>query len=172
MENEYVLFEEYSKLKPESRSLDPRLVYNRFGERTWGIDGAGILIVSEDLKKILLLKRSEDVVDPFLWGISGGARKETSSGLEGALITALFETKEEIGSIPKGKIRKKPYLYERPGTNFSYRTFILEMDKEERKSFTPKLNWEHTDYLWVKRKDAGKMKLHPGVRNLLKNYEF
>lgn len=172
MEQEYIPFEAYSKLDLNGRGLDYGLVFDRSGGRTWGLEGAGMLIVSQDLKKILLLKRSEYVENPFFWGIPGGAKKENCFGLEGSLITALSETKEEIGVIPKGKIRKRPYLYEKPGTKFSYRTFILEMDEEERKDFVPQLNWEHTDHLWVKRKDATKMRLHSGVRDLLGNYRF
>lgn len=172
MEKEYIPFEEYSKLDLNSRGLDRGLVINRYGGNTWGSDGAGILIVSENLKKILLFKRSKYVENPYLWGISGGARKETTNGLEDALMTAISETKEEIGEIPKGKIRKIPYLYEIPKTGFSYRTFILEMENEERKIFTPVLNWEHSEYKWIERKRARTMDLHPGVIELLEWYGF
>lgn len=79
MEKEYIPFEVYSKLDLNTRGPDRGFVFNQFGRRTWGLDGAGMLVVSEDLKKILLLKRSEDVEDPFLWGIPGGPKKKIAS---------------------------------------------------------------------------------------------
>ncbi len=128
----------------QSRGLDIGFT----SEGNWGRSGAGILVASG--QKILLLKRSEDVVDSNLWGIPGGARRETRYGLESALTTAVTETREELGILPKGKIRSTPFFYRKPGSKFSYYTYVLEAEEP----FTPQLNWEHTEARWVDRAAA------------------
>ena len=157
--HEYIPFNVYSELHHKSNGYDVGMT----DSGTWGRGAAGILIVSPDLDEILLLKRSCGVLDPNLWGIPGGARKETEKGLEKSIITAVTESTEEMGSLPKGKIRKIPYVFEKEGTNFTYKTYILEIDPEDKKSFIPVLNWENTDYKWFKLDSLDNVKLHPGV---------
>jgi 8-oxo-dGTP pyrophosphatase MutT (NUDIX family) len=169
---EYIPFEVYSNLHDQSNGFNIGFVPNGSAGRTWGRSAAGILVVSPDLQEILLLKRSPNVEDPYLWGIPGGARKETANGLEEAIITAVTESCEEIGRLPKGRIRKQPYIYQKPETSFTYETFILEIDTINREFFTPRLNWENTDYRWFKRNSLNCVPLHPGVKEVLDNYQF
>jgi len=168
MTTEYILFEIYSQLQHQSNGFDAGIT----SSGTWGRGAAGILVVSPDLDEILLLKRSPYVLDPNMWGIPGGARKETANGLEASIITAVTESSEEMGKLPRGKIRKQPYVYSKPGTDFTYETFILEIDLTDRKSFVPQLNWENNDYKWFKRDSLNSIRLHPGVKEVLDNYQF
>ena len=94
------------------------------------------------------------------------------TGLEEALITAVTESREEMGLLPRGKMRKNPYVYQKPHTDFTYQTFILEIDPEDRTSFVPQLNWENTDYCWIRRDSVKDILLHPGVQDVLDNYQF
>lgn len=164
-------FEVYSKLQQESDGEDIGFV-DHGDSKTWGKGGAGILIISPNMDEILLLKRSEAVQDPLLWGISGGARKETDIGLENSLVTAVTESIEEMGSLPRGFIRKQPYVYEKLGTSFTYETYILEIDVGEKDTFTPSLNWENNEWSWYKLSALEEIDLHPGVREVLDNYVF
>ncbi|MDO8656114.1 MAG: NUDIX domain-containing protein [Nanoarchaeota archaeon] len=168
MTSEYIPFEAYSKLHHQSHGYDGGMT----SSGTWGRGGAGILIVSPELDEFLLLKRSGHVLDPYMWGIPGGARKEVETGLEEALITAVTESREEMGLLPRGKMRKNPYVYQKPHTDFTYQTFILEIDPEDRTSFVPQLNWENTDYCWIRRDSVKDILLHPGVQDVLDNYQF
>ena len=166
---EYIPYEIYSKLSKQSNGKDIGLT----AEGTWGRSGAGLLIIH--LKKeyeLLLLKRSGSVMDPYLWSIPGGARKEINNTMENPLITAVSESLEEMRSVPKGRIRKEPYVYNQPNTIFNYHTFILEIYSPERENFIPALNWEHTGYGWFNKDELKKIKLHPGLENLLNNYKF
>lgn len=103
-------------------------------------------------------------------GNSRGARKQRGNELESSLITALKESNEEMGDLPEGMIRKIPYTHKKIGTDFTYDTFILEVNKSQRKSFIPRLNWENTDYRWIKLDELYKIDLHPGVKELLDSY--
>lgn len=169
---DYIPFEAYSTLHNQSKRFDTGFVFNAGAGRTWGRGAAGILVVSSNLQEMLLLKRSSYVEDPHLWGIPGGARKEVENGLEEALITAVEESREEMGLLPRGKIRKNPYIYQKPHTDFTYQTFILEIDPDERTLFVPHLNWENTEYRWIQRNLMKDIALHPRVQEVLDNYQF
>jgi hypothetical protein len=168
MEKGYIPYEEYSRLDSHHGGFDLGIT----SSGTWGRGAAGILIVSPDLDEVLLLKRSGYVLDPNMWGIAGGARTETARGLEDSLVTAVAESREELGSLPRGIIRKQPYVYHKPGTDFTYETFILEIDPAGRESFVPVLNWENTQHRWFRRDSLKDVRLHPGVKEVLDNYRF
>jgi 8-oxo-dGTP pyrophosphatase MutT (NUDIX family) len=129
------------------------------GDR-WGSRGSGILFTHED--RMLLLKRSGAVLEPGTWGIPGGAIGIDGDGnYEDAWKSALREASEEAGGVrgsPKGK-----FVF-RDGS-FTYTTFFVEAAKE----FAPRLNWESSDWAWVTREEALGMRLHPGVRKLMKS---
>lgn len=101
-------------------------------------------------KKILLLKRSDNVATyPGMWAIVHG-RIDNGENPE---IRARKEVKEETGLeiklIKRGKVitvndRKM-------GIAWHFYPFLFEA-----KSPKVKLNWEHTDYLWVDKKDIKK----------------
>jgi 8-oxo-dGTP pyrophosphatase MutT (NUDIX family) len=112
--------------------------------------------------RMLLLKRSGAVLEPGTWGIPGGAIGIDGDGnYEDAWKSALREASEEAGGVrgsPKGK-----FVF-RDGS-FTYTTFFVEAAKE----FAPRLNWESSDWAWVTREEALGMRLHPGVRKLMKS---
>jgi 8-oxo-dGTP pyrophosphatase MutT (NUDIX family) len=168
MKSEYIPFELYSRLHRESKGFDIGMT----SSGTWGRGASGILIISQESEEILLLKRSSHVLDPGVWGIPGGARKEDTDGLEDALVTAIAESYEELGNLPKGRMRKKPYIHQKPGTDFTYQTFVLEIDINEKDRFVPQLNWENTEYKWLRRDSLKNLPLHPGVREMLDKYDF
>ncbi|OGJ21349.1 hypothetical protein A3K73_01240 [Candidatus Pacearchaeota archaeon RBG_13_36_9] len=173
---EYILYEVYSQICESPGSEEVGFVPDGLaGGGHFGIAGAGILIFCPGLNEILLVKRTvkEDVDSPGLWSVPGGSRKIKEEGLlEEALVTAVDETRDELGSLPNGRIRKKPYFYEKPGSDFTYQTFILEIEQEERNSFKPKLDWENDDCRWFKRDSLDGIELHPGLRDLLGEYLF
>jgi hypothetical protein len=147
------------------------------GGKCWGHGGAGLMLLSPNNEAIMLLYRSEHVMDPELWGIAGGARREDANGnLEDALVAALSESMDEMGGLPEGKIRREPYIFHKPETNFTYQTFFMDVDSSEFPRYQPKLNWEHTDAGWFDRAFVlGQMSpyhVHPGVLEVLKKYDF
>ncbi len=183
---EYMLYETYSQIESEERGEDIGMV-DHGEEETGGKAGAGLVIVTADLDEILLFKRSDIVSDPSVWGIPGGARQELEyepdkrfvepredfeQYLEDPLVAAVSEAREEIGGLPRGKIRREPYLYRKPGTDFIYDKFLLEIDSQERHSFEPDLNWEHEAYSWFDMSSLENIDLHCGVEEFLEEYEF
>jgi len=145
---------------------------------TWGRAGSGILFYCPDDATILLLMRSDEVLDPGLWGIPGGALKGTEDIYEDEDLdeeekfeegdlwnSACEETTEEIGFPPPGT---------RTGAstsnygNFAYTTFLVEVGIMEKTEMSKKitLNWENDDFRWfpVVNPPSG---LHPGVRDAL-----
>ena len=162
----------YSQLYRQSIKGNLSLMPDAGTGKTPSNSAAGILIVSPDLEEVFLLQRSKEVKDPLLWSIPGGTRKHTSSGLEDSLVAAVGETREEIGSLPRGKIRLQSYTYRKSESTFIFETFILEIDSAEKSLFTPQLNWENIDYCWRRRDSLGDLQLHPGLKEVLENYKF
>ncbi len=167
---EYIPFEVYSGLHKMPSGFDTGIISSPrcLGQR----GGAGILIFSPELNEILLLERSDEVLEPGRWGIPGGTREKTPRGMEDSIITAVSESYQEMGGLPPGKIRKEPYAYYYPGSGFTYDTFILEIDPKYKDSFVPQLNWENTSYNWFMRNSLNNIPLHPGVEEVLANYRF
>lgn len=163
-DNPYIRWEEYSQIEsPEGRDI------GMVGDK-WGKGGAGLVIVSPQSNEILLLRRSKKVEEPYTWGIPGGARQYIEGKLAGPLSTALTETREELESLPKGKIRSRPYVYREGG--FTYHNYVLEIEPGQKEQFEPELNWENTAYKWVKLENLNKLNLHPGVEDFLANNGF
>lgn len=104
-------------------------------------------------------------------GITGGARNIVEDVLEASLTTAVVESQEEIGNLPKGKIRREPYINSKLGTNFTYETYILEINNVEKDVFVPELNWEHEDYGWFEIDKLSELDVHPGVLYVLKQLD-
>lgn len=96
---------------------------------------AGILFIWQN--KILLLRRSAMISEPFVWGIPGGKVEQNETPLE----AAIRETIEETGSIPQFKIINKVIFR---SNDFKYTTYVAHID-----SVWPiTLNWEHSAYNW------------------------
>lgn len=115
----------------------------------WGQNAAGILIYCPGTGEILLLKRSGFTFNSGKWSVPGGAKRES----ETFLLAAKREAAEEMQGLPCGTVREEPYIYKKK--NFTYQTFILDISVEERGIFSPRLNWENTDYKWFKKAKSG-----------------
>ncbi len=123
----------------------------------WGSQASGIAFMCGT--KILLLKRAHWTLDPFLWGIPGGAvpvDPDTGEAMD-PLESAYREVDEEIGGLPpKSKPIGAPVVFKKG--KFRYSTYIYWVDQE----FEPYLNDEHTDWNWYER-DKLPRDTHPGV---------
>lgn len=122
----------------------------------WGSQASGILFKHDN--KVLLLYRSGWVMDPYTWGVPGGAVPVDSDGNPmDVKESALKETEEEIGGIPSYSDTGKKTVKQKG--SFKYTTFLFEVEEE----FDPLLNNEHTDYGWFSIEDLP-AKIHLGVK--------
>lgn len=114
------------------------------GRVFWGKQAAGVLIVCQEDKTMLLLKRSSNVEEPGTWGTAGGAIGQEENPQDGAN----REAKEELGSLPKYKELLHSFVYT-SGT-FKYTTFVYDIGLAEKKNWTQSiyLNWENDEYRW------------------------
>ncbi|MGL5264295.1 MAG: dual specificity protein phosphatase family protein [Candidatus Rhabdochlamydia sp.] len=129
----------------------------------WGTSGAGVLVVSsKPEQEFLLFKRSNEVEEPGVWSIPGGARKIKKDGqLTESFNTAISELREEAG-LPRGNICKNPIIYEKEG--YSYDTYILEL-AHDKEYYTPRLNWENSEWHWFTKEKLEELSsLHPGAK--------
>ena len=132
----------------------------------WGSAASGILIT--DGKRILLLKRSSDVLDPNIWGISGGAIPVDEDGnYKDARESAIQEAEEEMDSLPDGEFIDS---FEFRDEDFMYTTFLMKTSPEELDNFSPVLNWEHTDWTIKEIDKIGDIEVHPGVVKALAHF--
>jgi len=127
----------------------------------WGSSASGLLVTDGD--RVLLLKRSPYVQDPGLWGIPGGAVPvDYDTGKrKDAKRSALDEAREEMGGIPSGSVGGK-HVFRKP-SGFTFTTYIYETDPDSLDRFTPRLNWEHTDWGLFDLDDIKPSGIHPGV---------
>lgn len=135
-------------------------------ERTghWGKYGAGCLLYSKSSKKFMVGLRSEDVLEPNTWSTFGGAVDGDSSLID----TVRNELYEEIGILDDMIIDMIPIFVYNGKHDFKYHNFIAIVDEE----FTPNLNWENSDYMWLS--VDGILKLenkHYGLQALLNDTE-
>lgn len=132
----------------------------------WGSSASGLLVTDGD--RVLLLKRSPHVQDPGLWGIPGGAVPvDYDTGKrKDAKKSALDEAREEMGGIPSGSVGGK-HVFSKP-SGFTFTTYIYETDPDSLDRFTPRLNWEHTDWGLFDLDGTKPSGIHPGVIWVLK----
>ena len=116
---------------------------------------AGALFIARNTGRLLFVLRSPDSIEPNTWCGVGGGIEMGESPIE----ACRREVSEEIGDV--GEYDLFPTLIsEYPGLTFY--NFIGIVDEE----FTPTLNDEHTDYLWVDF-NAWPNPLHPGATALV-----
>lgn len=128
----------------------------------WGSRGSGILLVHK--KKVLLLLRSDEVLEPGTWGVPGGAVPIVGFDLyEDDHRSAIREAAEEIGFSPRGKVLDTFVWKEE---RFVYTTFLVQASKKERRR-RPALNWENDDWGWFDLGEAATLNLHFGARAAL-----
>jgi len=110
--------------------------------------------------KILLLKRNKDrKTSPNLWEFVSGLIKEGESAEE----AILREIKEETNL--KGKIIKfgKPLDLKDKWGRWIVIPFLISVGSKK-----VKLNYEHSEYKWIKPKEINKFKTVVGIRKDLK----
>jgi len=124
------------------------------------IRAAWLIILDSKKGKVLIIKRSGSVNNPFQWCFPGGSSKKLKSKK-----LAKKETKEEVGIKVKGinLILKVPLRIKR------YFFYVYY----SKKGKTPiVLNYESTRYKWVKLSKLHNQKnLHKSVKIFLENYE-
>lgn len=103
----------------------------------FGAQGAGCLVMAMSTGRIMLVLRSEDVLESNTWGNLGGAHHADEQPVH----AAERELHEETGY--SGAARMIPLYVFRSGT-FIYRNFLALVPDE----FTPDLGWEATQHKW------------------------
>lgn len=116
---------------------------------------SGVLLISPD-GRVLLCRRK----DGTGWAFPGGHIEEGETPEQ----TARRELAEETGKTFDGEMR--PWTRRiKDGVDFT--TFIAEVE-----AFDPELNHEHDSFVWVDRKAALDMPLHPGVATSLLRFDL
>ena len=132
--------------------LEPEQAETNF-DQTKKVHAAGVMFRTPD-GKVLFLRRAPKGGDAGgTWAFPGGKVEPGETHQE----AVSRECDEEIGVSPSPKRLKLEHV----GSN-GYRTFSTDADEE----FTPRLNHEHTDYVWAHPIQAPEP-LHPGVRETL-----
>jgi 8-oxo-dGTP pyrophosphatase MutT (NUDIX family) len=123
----------------------------------WGNQAAGCILFAQDTKRFLLMRRSDEVLEPHTWGSVGGA----IDAQEHPKHAVTRELEEETGY--DGRINLLPLLLFKKET-FRYQNFLAIIPEE----FTPRLNWEADGYQWC---EFGEWPspLHFGIKTLFKD---
>jgi 8-oxo-dGTP pyrophosphatase MutT (NUDIX family) len=151
------------------RRRNPWVDVGYVGEH-YGTAGSGILYFHDIY--ILLLKRSGEVVSPYVWGVPGGAipvDSRTGHPMD-PLQSALKEAREEMGRLPPGGDAQPSdvHVAEDPISHFRYTTYSIELAEVAFFGWEPRLNWEHDDWGWFTVHEAlMQLDLHPGVADML-----
>jgi 8-oxo-dGTP pyrophosphatase MutT (NUDIX family)/outer membrane biosynthesis protein TonB len=124
------------------------------------INAAGVLFLTVD-KKALFLQRSAESDMPGIWAFPGGKIEEGETPEQ----AAERECIEEIGKFPEGKLIKHTrriahQLGDEHNQSYDvdFTTYLMCIEKE----FKPKLNDEHTAYVWAP-VNTPPQPIHPGV---------
>ena len=136
-------------------------------EGHWGSAGAGILLVAGtgENRKVLILLRSQEVTEPGLWNLAGGAVDRNEDPLE----AGLRELDEETGLRFAASVARDHLLgqtvWNSPNGRFRYTTSVVEAPVSLMRR-PLELNWENDESMWVDadwlRENADQ--LHPGFR--------
>ena len=126
----------------------------------WGTEAGGVLVYCSTTERYLILLRSEWVLEPNTWGIISGKLDDDETNIEDAV---LRESEEETGHKLGDLIPS--FIFEKP--NFKFHNFVSIIEKE----FVPELNWENTDYKWVKLNEMPD-NLHFGLKLLLQKEDM
>jgi len=122
------------------------------------VHAAGVLLTTPD-DKVLFVKRSAIGDHPGEWSIPGG---KVELG-ETPLAAVIRELREETGFVLKERERLPEEIdHSANPEGIDYRTYRVSI----RRACTPKLNEEHTSYMWAP-VDAPPSPLHPGLAKTL-----
>lgn len=141
----------------------------RMHGRHWGKAGAGLLLTTG--RRALLCLRSGSVLQPYTWGIPGGAVHPSILGDPGAEErTARTEAEEEIGGAPPwAEVGRTVFA----DGAFRYTTIIGRVTEADATNFRPRLNWESDDARWLTELEILQLRrggeLHFGVVYTLKH---
>ena len=106
------------------------------------ITAAGLILRSPS-GSVLLLRRSSEGDAAGQWAFPGGKLEDGES----AAAAAIRETQEETGFLFS---TPGPALMQRIRDEVDFTTFLVPVDEE----FVPKLNNEHTAWMWIKPEDV------------------
>jgi 8-oxo-dGTP pyrophosphatase MutT (NUDIX family) len=126
----------------------------------WGTEAGGVLVYCSTTERYLILLRSEWVLEPNTWGIISSKLDDDETNVEDAV---LREAKEETGQELSDLIPS--FIFEK--TNFKFHNFVSIVEEE----FTSELDWENSDYRWVKL-DEMPENLHFGLKLLLQKEDL
>lgn len=140
-----------------TRREGEELSYDAEGRLRWGKRAAGLILQREDSGEIFLTLRSQEVMDPGLWGIPGG-RVEPG---EDPFDAAVKESIEELGSLPDFMLAEH---IESVSGEFTYTTYHVLVSGADARRWAPVLNWENDDAAWTVELPT---KIHPGVLQAL-----
>ena len=148
-------------------SEDEGYVQDESGRKFWGSKGAGCLFIRNHPKfgpQLLTVLRSEEVEEPNTWGISGGAVIPGQDDYQ----TAIRESKEELGSLPRNFRRVNQYVWQNPGGSFTFTTYILEVLPPDLDWTPNSFNREVAGIKWISLSDAQTIpNLHFGLEDTL-----
>lgn len=130
--------------------------------------GAGIIPICKNTGRILMQKRSADIVFPNTWATFGGKGEKGETHEE----TAIREFKEESGYKGDFSNIKKVYSHEK--NNFIFHNYLALFNTEFKPTTINKVtdagHIEIQDAKWVTLDELEKMdSLHYGIKALLKN---
>lgn len=122
---------------------------------------AWVIFIAPSSKKVLLLKRSNQVRNPGQWCFAGGSSKKDK-----ARKLAIKEAKEEIGIDVKKDIL---FILKIPTRRKHYYFYYYFIKPRKARIL---LNYESEKFKWVKLSKLKDQKnLHKSVKVFLKNYE-
>lgn len=146
------------------REEGDEMSFDAEGRLRWGRQAAGLLIRRVDTGQFLLLLRSQEVMDPGLFGIPGG-RAEEGEGLEEA---AISESQEELGALPPLAFVARDTYH---SGDFAYTTFLVHVGGRAAKRWAPELNWENDAWAWMSVDEAVALdNIHPNVRRVIEKW--
>lgn len=126
----------------------------------FGRQAAGALVIARSTGRILLQKRSEDVLQPGDWGCCSGAHHEDESP-EAA---ARREMREETGWNGDDALVEIVPAYVFSSGSFIFRNHLAIIEDE----FDPIGGWESVDHVWASL-DKLPDPLHFGIQALLED---
>lgn len=118
----------------------------------WGRGGAGIVFYCPFDETVLLGKRAGWVADPGTWSHPGGSVEEgwVETPVDDPVTdedvffeTAMRETEEECGSLPRGISLSSRIEFEDEG--FRYVTYLSKLSIEQKLSWSPTVADEETE---------------------------
>jgi len=145
----------------------------------WGLAGSGVMYFCPDDNTVLLLRRSQEVEDPDIWSIPGGAMKGTDADYDDDVESPEFsedelrdsaysEVQQEMGHLPKHD--REEGSHTTTDNNFNYTTFLSVVSPQQKAWINQKLklNWENEEAGWF---DADRLPedIHPGVISAIEN---